>query len=109
MIPKPKKKPKHKREPNIQKKQRIIDPVAYEAARRPFCKRCGISSKRVTMSPHHIIKRSQGGDDVPENLINLCYGPGSNECHEKADQGIITKDELHYFRNAPEPAGWEDW
>ena len=33
------------------------------------------------MNRHHIIKRSQGGDDSPENRIDLCI-----LCHPKADQ-----------------------
>ena len=55
---------------------------------------CGLSKSAVAYSPHHIIKRSQGGDDTPENLISLCYGPGSNTCHEKADAKRIAADVL---------------
>ncbi len=108
-LPKPKKTPKSKRPRNPQKKQRIIDPEVYEAARRPFCKWCGLTKQSVKYSPHHIVKRAQGGDDIPENLISLCEGPGSNDCHLRADQGIISKKELYYFRDAAEPEGWEDW
>ena len=32
---------------------------------------------------HHVIKRSQGRDDKPENLLTLCGGPGG--CHARTD------------------------
>ena len=110
-LPKPKKRPpKSKRLPNPQKKQRIIDPAAIEAARRPYCQNCGLSKTSVKYDVHHITKRSQGGDDVPENLICICNGPGSNDCHDRAEfrklPGIDKKDlqklrEMDHWR-------WED-
>ena len=40
------------------------------------CAVCGDPSQ----SAHHIVRKSQGGDDVPENLIGLC-GHGTRRCH----------------------------
>lgn len=40
-------------------------------------------------SVHHIVKRSQGGGDVPENLIELCMGH-----HDDAEAHRITPEEL---------------
>ncbi|MEM4204139.1 MAG: HNH endonuclease [Candidatus Methanomethylicaceae archaeon] len=45
---------------------------------------------------HHIEKRSQIGDDVPENLITLCH-----KHHQMAEQRLIDPDKfreiLRYF------------
>ena len=41
----------------------------------PRCERCGA----VAVDVHHIIFRSQGGSDMPINLISLC-----RSCHEMA-------------------------
>ncbi len=96
---KPKRKPKSSRQPNPQKQQRIIDPQAMKDTEKPYCQNCGLSTSNVKYNPpHHIVKRSQGGSDIPENLISLCYGPGSNDCHDKADKGILTKEHLREMK-----------
>ena len=84
-FPKPRKKKGNKR-------SRVIDPLAIEAARKPYCQHCGITG--CWISVHHIVYRSQGGGDVPENLISLCDGPGSNQCHGQAHAKKLTKDDL---------------
>lgn len=33
---------------------------------------------------HHIVPRSQGGDDVPENVVELC-GSGTTGCHGRVE------------------------
>ena len=43
---------------------------------------------------HHIRSRGAGGDDVPENLINLCVGPAANDCHGQAHNGSIARETL---------------
>jgi len=79
-----------------------------KAAERPYCQNCGLSNPNVRYNPpHHIIKRSQGGHDTPENLIALCYGPGSNNCHDKADKGKLSKEHLRKMREE-DPWGWAD-
>ena len=90
-IPKPKRRPKSKREPNPQKAEwsRVVDPAAVEAARRPYCIYCGISRTSIDYHVHHIIRRSQAGGDEPENLANLCA-----ECHDKAHRGLIKPGEI---------------
>ena len=47
------------------------------------CFICGKYIERGT-PPHHIKYRSQGGEDVMENLVMLC-----NECHRKVHDGKI--------------------
>lgn len=36
---------------------------------------------------HHYKRRSQGGDDVELNMVPLCMGPGTNDCHGKLHSG----------------------
>lgn len=36
---------------------------------------------------HHVIKRSQGGSDVRDNLVPLCQGPFTEDCHGRLHQG----------------------
>ena len=88
-IPKPQKLPaKSKRGINPQKEKwsRIIDPAAIEDAKRDYCVNCGLTKtpREEYYEVHHINRRSQGGDDVPENLANICKGPGTSFCHERA-------------------------
>lgn len=61
-----------KREP------RIRDPELLRRMHFEFeeCCICG----NVLFSVHHVLKRSQGGDDVKENLVPLC-GSGTTGCH----------------------------
>jgi HNH endonuclease len=47
------------------------------------CSVCGDYTR--PMSLHHLVPRSQGGDDVAENLIPLC-GDGTRWCH-----GAVTR------------------
>jgi len=87
MIPKPKRKPKSKREPNPQKQQRIVDPEAIEAARRKLSE---ISGKPTNgASPHHIYSVGAGGPDHRFNLIQTT----ANE-HIDCHSGNYSKDFL---------------
>ena len=70
-VPKPKFRKKKKRK-------------GFEGNASKWCQYCGMTG--VMISRHHIIKRSQGGPDTPENRIDLCDGPGSKQCHLYADQ-----------------------
>lgn len=40
----------------------------------------------IDISVHHILPRSQGGDDVWENLVPLC-GSGTHGCHGAVEHG----------------------
>jgi hypothetical protein len=50
--------------------KRVTDPTVFETfhSREPSCVCCGWRFADA----HHILKRSQGGDDVLSNLIGLC-------------------------------------
>jgi len=36
---------------------------------------------------HHVVLRGQGGDDSEENIIVLCQGPGTQNCHGRWHDG----------------------
>jgi len=49
-----------------------------------ICQVCKGKSKYPVLEVHHIIPRSQGGTDKPDNLITLC-----ETCHQKYHRGEI--------------------
>jgi len=52
--------------------------------------RCQICGKYGQTEKHHFLKtKGAGGNDIDENLIELC-----RECHIKAHRGIFSKTEL---------------
>ena len=69
----------------IPKIKRLVDPAAYEAARKELCEH-PICHNRTTGGPHHVITRASGGPDHPYNLISLCV-----VCHTKAHDGNIPR------------------
>lgn len=60
-------------------------PVELIEAKRDL-ERC---QRRDTLQTHHLLNRSQGGSDHPDNLLTLCY-----DHHEKA-----TRRMLVYFQD----------
>ena len=62
------------------------DNKAIQAARKPFCERCG---RAAGIEPHHIFTRGAGGKENKENLIQLCPA-----CHIGAHDGHIQREEL---------------
>jgi predicted restriction endonuclease len=46
------------------------------------------------LDPHHIIKRSQGGHDVKENVVTLC-----RKHHDMAEENKISAKELYGVLN----------
>lgn len=66
--------------------RRVRDPavlrqVVFESDE---CVSCGDTTRR--RSAHHVLHRSQGGDDVRENLLVLC-GDGVAGCHGRYHNG----------------------
>ena len=47
-------------------------------------KSCKCNAKQPKLEVHHIIYRSQGGSDQPENLVVLC-----KECHDGLHKGVV--------------------
>lgn len=54
------------------------------------------------ISVHHVKPRSQAGTNNPGNLIGLCRGEGSNECHDLID--TITFEHGVRFDQLMEPS-----
>lgn len=71
----------------MEKIKRIKDKKAIDDARLPYCEHCGYSGTDQGYQVHHIQSRGSGGDDVPQNLICLCY-----ECHRKFHDGNIKRE-----------------
>lgn len=76
----------------IDKPRRVRDAKAIDRARRPWCEYCGHRGGRHEV--HHVKSRGAGGGDGPSNLVNLCAGPGTNDCHGRVHAGLIPRDAL---------------
>lgn len=51
------------------------------------CEYCG--KKKCWTNKHHVTSKGASGDDVEDNLIELC-----GICHRKVHDGIISKEKL---------------
>lgn len=71
---------------DILKSGRIVDEETYDKVKAGECEVCG---SLCDCGPHHITPRGAGGDDVEENLIQLCP-----TCHMKAHSGLIDREWL---------------
>lgn len=69
--------PKNERKKN----KKLIDDKKHN------CEYCG--KKNCYTNTHHIRSKGAGGDDIEDNLIELC-----GACHAKAHSGEISKQEL---------------
>lgn len=58
--------------------KKYIELKKYILERDCFCLKCGTP---YNLTPAHVIRRSQGGDDSKSNMICLCI-----KCHDKFDQ-----------------------
>jgi len=69
--------------PDPKPAKRIVDKKAVSSFAKGMvyfgCQAC-LSQGWGMMSVHHLVPRSQGGDDIPENLAMLC-GSGTSGCH----------------------------
>lgn len=70
----------------------------YDRANR-HCEHCGEEIDHPEV--HHIIPRSEGGPNDPENLIVLCPS-----CHSRADTGALSKSQLE-FKVEQQMEDWE--
>lgn len=46
-----------------------------------MCRKC---SSRQSLTPHHLVKRSQLGSDTPANVLTLCL-----PCHEEVERNEL--------------------
>lgn len=55
---------------------------------------CVVCGATWGLTLHHKIRRGQpGGDDARENLVFLCMGPGTNDCHGRLHSGLLSLTE----------------
>jgi hypothetical protein len=75
-------------EPDPKPRPRIRDTNATRRKVRedPSCRCCG----RRGSDAHHVLFRSQGGDDVEDNIVTLCA-----ECHGTLHRSAIDADRHH--------------
>lgn len=73
----------------------IADRDDWEILRRHKLGPCRVCGKRSwPLGLHHLVPRSQGGDDVPWNLVPLC-GSGTDGCHGKVEnRDTVARHEL---------------
>lgn len=68
--------------------QKLKDELYFERADR----KCEWCDERIDAPEvHHIVPRSKGGPNEPDNLAVLCPN-----CHQKADRGVISRSRLQY-------------
>jgi 5-methylcytosine-specific restriction endonuclease McrA len=85
--------PKQPRKPLSQKK--YVELKKYVFNRDGWCLQCGFSG---TLTPAHIKRRSDGGQDAPNNLICLCI-----PCHTSFDKYEIELKKSIYEMLENEP------
>jgi hypothetical protein len=64
---------------------------AFEGPAPTECMYCGLQAGYVVIEKHHIKPKGLGGtwdpkSADPENEFHACAGPGSNDCHGKAQR-----------------------
>jgi hypothetical protein len=78
-------------QPDPRPPKRVVDPEALRRFRlENLGEPCHVCERRPGVDPHHVIFRSGGGGDVPDNLLWLC-----RPCH----------DDLHAGRSNRYPNG----
>ena len=74
----------------IPKNKRIVNKKLLRDKKKicEICGRCGQTEK------HHIKTKGSGGDDIKENLIEVC-----RICHRKIHDGIISEEDILKIKN----------
>ena len=70
----------------------------YRLVRERDLYRCRACGKAELLEVHHIVYRSQGGEDTMENLITLC-----KHHHMAAHSSEISREELFQLRDYQAP------
>lgn len=74
----------------VPKPARVVSRRAVEAARKPYCERCG--RRDLPIHVHHVRARGIGAGkqmDVTQNLVALCVS-----CHDAVHRGVVSRDEI---------------
>ena len=74
----------------IPKNKRIVNKKLLKDKKK-ICEICG---KRGQTEKHHIKTKGSGGDDIKENLIEVC-----RICHRKIHDGIISEEDILKIKN----------
>jgi len=61
-----------------------LDKFKKEYEDKPWCEYC---SSKFALSFHHIVRRSKGGTNDPDNIVLLCA-----KCHHRADNASGHKE-----------------
>lgn len=79
----------------VPKKKRVKNPELIKELDKKIdhCEYCGATTCWLGFDWHHIIPRSQGGSDLPENLLKMCRFP----CHDKAGRREIPASYLQHI------------
>ena len=67
------------------KNKRIVNKKLLKDKKRT----CEICGKFRQTEKHHIKSKGSGGDDIEDNLIEVC-----RFCHRKIHDGVISKEEI---------------
>lgn len=73
------------RSPNPRPAKRRRDKNAGRAKCLSIGSECRICGVRRMLERHHLVPRSQSGEDRDENLVPLC-GPFENACHQRVTE-----------------------
>lgn len=83
------------------------DLKVINSVRKPYCELCGSPAEGW---PHHIKPRGAGGQDIPENLIQLCSlhhtEAHNGSLHRKTLVGIVAKREGVSVEEIYKTNGW---
>jgi len=95
--------------PDPKPERRIVDQFAGNDKLRAEgrCRICGApATGPLGLTRHHLVPRSQQGDDVDDNIVPLC-GDGTRGCHAEVEfrtagyrarlRAKLTPDELAYI------------
>lgn len=73
----------------------------YEFSEICWCENCG---KNSALSFHHLIRRSQGGENDVNNIMLLCY-----QCHHRADNGADNVEFTEKLIGLAKQRSWQNF
>lgn len=89
--------------------KRIKDPEAVRSAMNtePWCRKCGAPAT----DPHHILLKSQGGDDVFGNIMPLCHTHHDEYHRNSRLEAELHESEVEYMigKMGMSAAAWYAW
>lgn len=83
--------------PDLQKKNRVVDPELLAEVRKLPCIAC---ITPIAVEAHHVTTVGAGGDDVPENVMPLCF------THHRGGSDSWHRDPGRFIRKFPSVRYW---